>query len=72
MQASRGDVNAFEPVKGGTGKLEAVRVGDVEVTLGAGKDQVRRHNVKLHEGGSKPVITALSNLAIKEKDHQVL
>ncbi|CAJ2670937.1 unnamed protein product [Trifolium pratense] len=72
VQASRGDVNVFEPVKGDTGELEAVRVGDVEVTLRAGKDHARRHNVKLNEGGTKPVITALSNVAIKEKDHQVL
>ncbi|PNX92130.1 RNA recognition motif [Trifolium pratense] len=71
LQASRGDVNDIEPVKGDTGEPEAVRVGDVEVSLGARKDQVRRHNVKVHEGGYKPMNTALSNVAIKEKDHQV-
>ncbi|PNX99301.1 hypothetical protein L195_g022566, partial [Trifolium pratense] len=72
VQASRGDVNDIEHVKGDTGESEAVRVGDVVVSLGERKELATRHNVKVQEEGFKPTNTALSNAAIKKKDHQVL
>ncbi|CAJ2644406.1 unnamed protein product [Trifolium pratense] len=51
VQASRGDVNVIEHVKGDIGESEAVRVGDVVVSLGERKELATRHKFKKRERG---------------------
>ncbi|PNY14688.1 cysteine-rich receptor-like protein kinase, partial [Trifolium pratense] len=71
-QAKKGVGRDAGPVKGGSGDPGAVRVGDIDVSLGARKEKVTRHNDQVHEGGHIPSISALTKAAIEEKDRQVL
>ncbi|CAJ2662244.1 unnamed protein product [Trifolium pratense] len=71
-QAKKGVGRDADPVKGGSGDLGAVRVGDIDVSLGARKEKVTRHNDQVHEEGHIPSISALPKAAIEEKDRQVL
>ncbi|PNX85375.1 putative sulfate transporter, partial [Trifolium pratense] len=70
-QAKKGVVSDAAPAKRNLGDPGAVRVGAIEVSLGARKDEVTRHKEKVQEEGPTPNFSAMPESVIREKDRQV-
>ncbi|PNX97250.1 cysteine-rich receptor-like protein kinase, partial [Trifolium pratense] len=71
-QAKKGVVSDAVPVKGNLGAPRAVRVGAIEVSLGARKDKVTLHKDKAQEERPTNNFSAVPEAVIREKDRQVL